>query len=486
MDAKKNQKKPVFNTRSTKIGSYSIVSVIIVIAIVFAINLIAGAIPSRYTSFDITSNQLFSISNETKEVLSALDEDVTLYYLSRQGSEDYTIQMLLEAYEGLSSHIKVVTKDPDIFPTFAAQYTSEEISNNSVIVAGQTKSRYVDYYDLYESNYDYATYYSTGVVDYSFVGETALTSAISYIEDDFTPKAYVLNGHGETTLSDTLKEAISSQNIDVETLTLATANAVPEDATVLIINNPSGDYADAEISMLRTFYEGGGNIIYLSSIDYADKIKKLDGLMESFGVSRQEGIIIESDSSFYAWGYPYYLRPTLNYHEINTALRDGGFKVLLPIAQGLIISDTLPENISVDKLISTSNDAYSKLAGLQITTSVYEEGDVEGPFPLAVAITHTAADESTSNIIWVGCSSLIDDSVISNSSGANQDFFLNCINWVSGKADASLEIHAKAITNQYLSVDNSQASILSVLFIGIIPVLVIAFGIVVLVRRKRR
>ena len=482
---RREKKASVFNTRKTKIGSYSIVAVIVVIAIVFAVNLIVGAIPSRYTKFDISSNQLFSISDETKSVVSSLDEDITLYFLSRQGTEDYTIQMLLEAYEGLSSHIRVVTKDPDIFPTFAQQFTDAAISNNSVIAASQSRSRYIDYYDLYQSDYNYGTYYETGVIEYSFVGESAVTSAIDYLLDDYVPKAYTLTGHGETALSETLKDAIASQNVETETLTLATANRIPEDAALLIINAPAGEYADPEIDMLRSYYENGGNIIYISSLDYTNSEKKLDALMAEYGVIRQPGVIIESDSSFYAWGYPYYLRPTLNYHEINTALRNNGFKVLLPLAQGLNVSETLPESVKVSNLITTSDTAYSKLAGLDITTYVKEEGDAEGPFALAAAITR-AAGETQNSILWIACDALLDENVNANSSGANQDFFLNCVNWLCGKADSSLEIHSKSITSQFLSMDESQAGALSVLFIGVIPVLAVVVGIIVVVRRRRR
>ena len=83
----------------------------IFIVIVVVINMIVGAIPSKYSQLDVSSSKLYTIGDETKKVLKALDKDVTIYQIAPSGSEDDTISNLLSRYKDESKHIKVEVKD---------------------------------------------------------------------------------------------------------------------------------------------------------------------------------------------------------------------------------------------------------------------------------------------------------------------------------------------------------------------------------------
>lgn len=483
-----NFKKTTGSSRATKVGSFSITSVIVVIAIAVVINLLAEAVPTRYTKFDLSPNQMFSISEETKAVIGELDQDITLYWLTRQGSEDYTIGMLLESYEGMSSHIKMVSKDPDVFPTFAQQYTDASITNNSVlIVCEDGTSRYVDYYDLYASDYNYATYYETGVVDYYFVGESAITSAISFLMDDFVPVVYYTKGHGEMDINSgsysSYVSGLEGQNVELKSLSMSGTNEIPADASALLIFAPANDIAEAEEKMIRGFLSAGGRLIVLTAMQNGS-LPRLEGIMADYGVTADHGIVIDPDSSRYAWGTPYYLRPSLSASsDITKALEEADYSVLLPISHGLQVSADLPDGVSVTKLLTTSDKAYAKAAGMGITTFELEEGDTEGKFALAVLITDS---NTNGGIVWVAGDALIDETVNSNSSNANLNFFLNTVNYMCGKSETSLQIHSRSLTTEYLDCDEATSTFWSVIFIGVIPAIVLLIGIVVLVRRKRR
>ena len=82
-----------------KNGSYSMAMAAIFIVIVVVINMIVGAIPSKYSQLDVSSSKLYTIGDETKKVLKALDKDVTIYQIAQSGSEDDTISNLLKRYE---------------------------------------------------------------------------------------------------------------------------------------------------------------------------------------------------------------------------------------------------------------------------------------------------------------------------------------------------------------------------------------------------
>ena len=115
------------STRTAKVGGYSFVLSLVVLAILIAVNVLASKLPTSWTQFDISAAQLYSLTSDTKVVVTNLQQDVTIYWISQAGKEDAVIQKLLDRYQELSDHITVVKKDPDVYPTFAQQYTEETV-----------------------------------------------------------------------------------------------------------------------------------------------------------------------------------------------------------------------------------------------------------------------------------------------------------------------------------------------------------------------
>ena len=135
-------------------GAYSLAVVAVVLAILIAVNVFASALPTAYTRFDISASKLYSITSNTKVVVNGLTEDVTIYWIVQSGQEDDVIENLLGKYESLSDHIQVVKRNPDVYPTFAEQYTDEDVPNNSLVVECGDRSRYISYNDIYVQSAD--------------------------------------------------------------------------------------------------------------------------------------------------------------------------------------------------------------------------------------------------------------------------------------------------------------------------------------------
>lgn len=473
-----------FNTKAFRIGGYSILASVIAIAIAVMANIFINALPATITQFDTTSNQLFTISEQTESILKNLDRDITIYWVVQSGYEDTNVENLINRYKALSSKITITKKDPDVYPTFVAQYTSENIYNNSIIVECGGRSRYVSYENFYE--YDYTNYYYNGTYDVSFAGENLLTSAISYVTNDNLPKIYMLTGHGEAELAATFESAITNENMTIEELSLLTIDAIPEDADCIFINSPQGDISEEEKDMLLTYLQGGGNMYLISGpLESGERLANLEALMAEYGVTANEGIVVEGDRNYYAFGTPYYLLPDLASHTITEPLINSNYYVLLSIAQGLTISDGLRDGLSVTDLLVTSDNAFSKVAGYALQTYSREDGDIDGPFALAVAITDTIDSETESHIVWISSSSLVDEWNNTKISGGNQDFFINVLGWMCDHEE-SIAIHSKSMAYDMLTIDEGTASMLTVAVVGIIPAAYLIIGICIFVRRKRR
>ena len=136
-------------TRSFRVGGYSVAVTLIVVAIAVFANVLVSALPASMTQFDTTSSQLFTISEETENILDRLEEDVTIYWVVQSGQEDETLSTLLDRYASMSSKISVEKRDPDVYPTFVEQYVSGTIYNNSLIVESAERYTYVSYDEIY-------------------------------------------------------------------------------------------------------------------------------------------------------------------------------------------------------------------------------------------------------------------------------------------------------------------------------------------------
>ena len=481
-----------FSSRSFRAGGYSLAAAAILIAIAVAVNLVVGALPTSWTNLDLTSDAIYSLSSQTQQLVADLPEEqtVTIYWLVQDGYEDGTIEQLLERYEDLSNQLEVVKKDPVVYPTFAQQYTSSSIYNNSLIVVCGERSRYISYYDIYQS--DYSNYYTTGSVDTSFAGESELTSAIDYVTNSDLPVVYNLTGHGESNLPSSLTEAIETDNLLIEDLSLLTEGAIPEDADALLLYSPQSDLSENELTLLTDYLAAGGRLLLVT--DYLEEeTPNLDALTASYGLSRTDGIVLEGDASRHVQGYNYYLLPEIDSsHEITSPIASGNYYILTPVAQGIEISQDLRDTLTVTPLLTSSEESYSKPDGYNITTYEKEEGDIDGPFNLAVAVEETVStqeDETrysdTTRLVWFTSSASFEAATNEMVVGANYDLFLNALEWMSGQ-ESAVSVRAKTLSSSYLTVPTASASFLSVLLIGVLPVAALALGAMIVIQRRRR
>ena len=472
-----------FKTRSFRVGGYSVVTTAIVIAIAIVVNILVSALPASWTRFDTTSNKIYSVTDQTKSLVSNLDKEVTIYWIVRDGYENTYLENLLPQYEELSSKLNVVQKDPDISPTFATQYT-DSVAENSLVVTCGDRYRYLDYRDLYIL--DQQKYYQENKEEYSFNGESKLTSAIDYVVSDNLPKIYLLSGHGEAALPASHTAMLENENVETADLSLLTLEFVPSDADCVLVNAPQTDISEGEMEKLEEYMGNGGNLILLTNPPQQNKLTNLEALMAGYGVTATDGIVIDTDQNYYTWGTPYYLLPNLESHDVTNPLRQAGYHVVLPIAQGLTVSEDLPDGVRILELLTTSESSISKASGYGMTSFEKEEGDIAGPFALAVSVTHTLDDGLYSHVLWVSSSLLLDENADAMVSGGNSSFFMNMINYLCEPEGSNITIYAKNTSAEYLVMDTATSSYLTLMMVGLIPAAYLLFGIIITIRRKRR
>ena len=118
------------------------------------------------------------------------------------------------------------------------------------------------------------------------------------------------------------------------------------------------------------------------------------------------------------------------------------------------------------------------MAGFELDTYEYEEGDIEGPFTIALSI-----DTNGGQIVWFSASDFLDDMYNAYSSGANVDLAMNAVSSLLGEREA-LSIRSKSFNYNYLTISEETASTLKLLMIGAFPLAYLGFGIFVILGKR--
>ena len=468
------------DTQSNRIafegGSYSLAVTALVLAILIVVNILANALPASLTKLDISSSKLYSVTSNTKAVLNSLQEDVTLYWITQAGEEDEVIENLLSKYDALSDHVEVVKKNPDIYPTFAEQYTSDMVKNNSLVVECGDKNRFIGYDDIYlqQTNLSHYSY------DTSFDGEGAITSAIDYVVSDNQPFIYLLEGHGEAPLPEAFQKQLEKANMEVKNFSLLTVEEIPEEAACIMIYAPTSDISAEEKEMLHNYAESGGKLLVMAGPVPDVELTNLYSLLKDYGVETKTGVVVEADKARYAFRAPYALMAEAKTNEITDPLIAEHYYPIVPIAQGMTIG-TAPDGVTITELLASSATSFNKEDGFNISTYDKEEGDVDGPFTVGLTID----TKEDGQIIWYSSSLMLDDMYNAYSSGANIDLTLNSLGSLVGESEA-MAIRSKSLNYNYLTISESTASLLKVLMIGVFPIVYLGIGVIVVLRRKEK
>lgn len=487
----KEQVKRLFTARSFKSGGYTAFACVVVVAIAAAVVTAVEALPSSYTSIDISEGQPTTISDETRSYLDALDEDVAIYLIAEEGQESEYLDILLDNYAAASEHITVEQKDPVLYPTFASQYTSETLPDNSLILVCGDESRVVTYSDLYTLN--------SSTYSYDFAGESAITGAIVALTSDDLPKVYYLTGHGEQDLPSDIQSDIESANYETAELNLLSEGSIPGDADAVVMYAPESDLGEEEKDALLDYLEGGGSFLLVTDYDDAD-MPNLDDLMNAYGLEAVDGLVVEGDGGYRLMGYPYYLLPSLNTgHEITAELGEEGAYVMVPFAHGIQEIDQYRSSLSITPLLATSDSAYIKTDPANAETLEYEDGDISGQAIVGMAVCEEvdADDESAGDgadadgetaetrVVWYSSSWFLDPSVDMRVGGNNGELFTGTLAWLADADETTMSLASRSMGISVLTVDSTESSTVSTLMIGVVPVAFLIWGFVIWRARRR-
>ena len=404
-----------FAGKGIKMGAYSIFNIFVAALLTILVNIGLDYVPEQYTSFDVTVNKIFTLTEDTIQYVKNLSRDVTIYVLADDSSKDGDVDLMLKNLQGYSEHIQVEYVSPIANPMFYYNYTSAQPSENSLIVVSGNESMVIDYYDLYIFQTDYTTYESE-VVGSDVEGQ--LVSAIMRVTAGDTPKFYMLSGHNELVFDEKFQNALVKENIAYEYIQLNTMDGVPEDADVVVINAPISDYSEDEVDKVLTYLDNGGNVFIIPTWT-EESMDNFDKILEYYGVSMVDGVIVEADRSRY-YQSPYNLFPNIIYEDITQSIYDG--TILAPLSRGLSY-DEYSEDIWYIPFLTTSEDAFSKTDMLSLQDFNKGSQDIDGPFVIGMKIEKPAQNGEISQAVIVATEQMFSEDTDNVVPGYNVKLF---------------------------------------------------------------
>ena len=469
------------SVKALKAGAYSVGMIVAAVAVTVVLNMVVGQLPGSWTSLDLTGSKLYSLTDQTKEYLKNMGQDVTIYVLVNEDNEDTVLGQTLDRYEELSEHIHVQYVDPIQNPRFHTQYTSGNISANSLIVVSDKRSRVIDAGDIYVTSYDYDGYnYSSSVTGYD--GEGQITSALDYVLSDDIPVVYMTEGHGEQSLSATFKGGLDKENVEYETFNLMDYESVPDKAACLVINAPASDLSEDDRDKVTAYLDRGGKVILI--LGYREvPTPNLDALLAYMDLRIADGLVVEEDQNNY-YQIPFYILPTVAAGSYTTGIY-GNYYVFAPYSQGILVPEAQEDgNIRYTDFLKTSSSAYAMRDFENATEYSRQEGDAQGPFSLGVEAVKTLEQGEATMVVY-SSDQMFTDSASLMVGGANQMLFTNTVSRFVDH-ETSVSVPAKNYEVSTLLLSQKDALLLGLVTVILLPIGSLVAGFVIWFGRRRR
>ena len=475
----------IIKTKWIKDTVLTLALVLILIAVFLLINLVF--INLDLTPIDFTAEKLYTLSDESKEQVANIEQNVTLYFFGYD--EEDTAVTLAKQYNDTNDKITIQLINTSERPDLAAQYG---VGTDSQLVAVQSSQRYkiIDSSEMY--TFDSSTYQTIDIT------EQKLTNAILDVTIAQKPQIYFLTGHGEYGIDSSLpmeqlKVYIENDVNDVNSLDLLTSD-MPETCDVLVIANPTSDFTDLETEKIQNYINNGGNIMWLQD-PYAfntnqGELTNVNKILSQFGISFSNGVVCEQSSDNMIVNSPDLIIPQMTYNDIVKDLYTDGMIALLDAGKINNVSEEEMESLGVTAspfLQSTDNSFYREDINSDITTKL--DTDEEGPFVLGEILTKQIDDDTESTLVAYSNALFATNYTIqlSNSFGTpitirqNKDIVLNTIAYLSNREDAIRIRKDVGIVTFQAATETEDKVVLGIIF-GV-PILIIIAGIVIAIIR---
>ncbi len=327
-------KSTLFKGRSTRTKIFTVITICSIL-LIFGINLLITYLGAeRLLYIDLTPEGFYRMSDKMEkaceEILEAEDEDgnrllkekVEFTFCSdpdvlvASDTIRTTYFMALAIRNKFPDAVDVKTVNVSLNPTAVSKYTTtsrEEIFPSDLVISYGNRYRVVNAPTFWWK-------------DFSYNGEYRVASILASLTAIESPVAYFLKGHGEEIYDPDdvqsesskkyvyFKELLEECGLTVKALDITEVDAIPTDAALVIINNPTKDFIPDKDSADKFNYVSDlekidrylvnheGALIFNKGYDV--ELPELESLLHEWGIVFGDGVVIDEYRNVAGEGEP--------------------------------------------------------------------------------------------------------------------------------------------------------------------------------------
>ena len=411
-------------------------------------------------SVDWTANSKNSLSDTTIELLSQLQDGITIQaFISTKNDYRTALEDHLSRYKKVNDNLNIEYINPDFSPDLVRQHNIQQ--QGEMIISHGTQQIHV--FDL---------------------SEQSLTNALISVSRNKEQWLVFIEGHGERSpfgqenynLS-TWAEQLKQKGFKLQTLNLVEHSQIPTNTAILIIASPEKPWLEGEISIIKDYISTGSNVLWLAA---PNTHQHLSALAEQLDVEFISGTIIDPNTQLLGINDPTFsLVNDYANHPIGEATST---VTLFPKAVAMETSSTQSDWQKIS-LLNSQDNVWSKANAIDKETVLkFELGiDTMGPLSLGYILSRVHTDEKEQRIAILGDSDFVSNSYIGNA--ANLELGIALVNWLA-EDDELISIPIKTTIDNSLDLSRTQSMMIGLGFLIVMPLAL--FGIAFIIWRQRR
>jgi ABC-type uncharacterized transport system involved in gliding motility auxiliary subunit len=434
-----------FRRRQGKLGANTVVLSVAVLALVTVANYLGYR---HHKRFDLTSEGLYSISDQTKKVVANLPKDVKVIDFDKVDNQQFSD--LMKEYKYAGPRLSYERIDPNQRPELARQYKVRRMGD-IVVTAGDRNETINN------------------------ASEQAVTNAILKVTRDKLKTVCFVEGHGEKSLSDTqnsgysiVEQRLKDENYQLKTVLLAREQQVPSECAALIVAGPKQSVTPPEVAMIGKYLDDGGKAMLMLD---PETDPQLGDVLKTWNIQAADNIAIDASGRGQLVGAGP-VAPLVTDYGSHSITKDFG-RTLTVFPEARAIKITGGAGASATPLLTTSEASFAKDKIAPGPEIKYDPAkDQKGPLTLGAAASKSVNGKEA-RLVVIGDSDFA-------SNGAfrferNGDLFLNSVNWLAEEEDL-ISIRPKTASSRSVTMSESQQRTFFWLSVLFMPVAVIGSG----------
>jgi ABC-type uncharacterized transport system involved in gliding motility auxiliary subunit len=450
--------------RSTRYGANAVVYTAFFLAVIAMLNFLGTRYHRRV---DLSSEGVNTLSEQSREVLGRLQEDVQLDVFLQNG-RDPVLEELFDAYKYKSPRVHVRFVDPQVRPEIAQEAGVTQVPAIRVRMGER----------------------STMIND---TDEESVTNAIGRVSNPERKKIYFAEGHGEPGIKDTgspagfglFADALGKQNYLVDTVFLAEVDKIPQDAAAIVVTATDKDYFPREIDTLRSYVRSGGHVLFLLEVRQGEALVKL---LADFGVRVGNDVIVDQQIRLFE-GVSLGLDPVVSTYGNHPSVAPLKERTLFSLARSVTPVDPAPQGIVLQSIAQTAKTSWADSDIERVfskSEAQLDPGDAEGPVSLALAASAFAKDIGGEGDAEMRIAVFGDTTFATNRYWRqlfNDALVLSVTGWLAGE-ETRVSIGPRIVRASRAHLTEAQAISVFYLSVLVIPELILLIGITVWWRRS--